>query len=100
MPNIVAAIAIIGPHLEQVGGKRRTVPIATGLVECVRPRIAQNIRHAMPWPLRQGGLQSVIVAEILVRDVIDIRQIRELAEIRSSEILAGGATGSSRTGDL
>src|SRR5438477_7248620 len=94
MPHIGAAIAVIRSHSEQIRGKSSAVPIAARFVQSVSPCIAQNVGHSVPWPLRQRGLKALIVTEILVRDIIDVRQIWELVKVRSSHILARGAAGS------
>src|SRR5437867_1476867 len=100
MPNVVVRVAIIRSHIEQVRGKSGVIPVAAGLVQGMRPGIAQKIRQPMPWALGQGDLQSVIVAEILIRDVIDVGQIREFLEVRSPQVFTRSAARSSRRNDL
>src|SRR6202035_3818531 len=92
----VGAAGVIGSHVEEVGRKGGTVPIATGLVQSVRPRIADQIGEAMPGPLGQGDLQSVVVTDVLVGDIVDAGQIRELSEIGAVEVLASRAGGCGR----
>src|SRR5258708_936900 len=66
----------------------------------MRPGITQEVRQSMPRPLSQGDLHALIVAEILIRDVIDVRQIWKFLEVRSLQVLARGAARGSRSYDL
>src|SRR5262245_12916711 len=100
MPNVIVAVAVIRSHSKQIGWKSCTVPIATRLIQRVRPRVTQNVGHAVPGPLCQRRLQSVVVAEILIRNVIDVGEIWELTEVRPPEVFACRAARSCRTGNL
>src|SRR5438105_11811885 len=66
----------------------------------MRPRVAKKVRQSVPWPLIKGDLHSVIVTEVLVRDVVDRRQVWELPEVRSVQVLARGAAGGRGSDDL
>src|SRR5262245_33084291 len=100
MPDVVVAVAVIRSHAKQIGWENCTVPIAAGLIQRVCPCVAQDVGHAVPWPLRQGRLQPLVIAEILIRNVVDIGEIWELAEVRPPEVFASRAARSCRTGNL
>src|SRR5215472_9417413 len=95
MPNVIVAVAVIRSHSKQIGRKSRAVPIATRLIQGMRPRVTQNVGHAMPGALCQRRLKSVVVAEILVGDVVDVREVWELPEVRPPQVFTRRAARSS-----
>ena len=100
MTDIVVAGAVVRPDVEQVRWKSGAVPITAGLIQSVRPGVAHNVRHTVPRTLGESDLQSVVVTEVLIRNVIDVREIWELAEVRPFEVLARGAARTRRSDDL
>src|SRR5262245_25802216 len=100
MADVVVAVAVIRSYAKQIGGKSCTVPIAARFIQRMCPRVTQDVRHAVPRALGQRRLQSVVVAEVLIRNVVDIGEIWELAEVRPPEVFARRAARSCRTDNL
>src|ERR1700721_1671825 len=69
----------------------------------MRVRVTQHERQAVRLALCQGNLKGIVIGDVVILQVIDIVQIRELRvvrlggnlgrSVRSAAVVAGGSTG-------
>ena len=67
------------------------VPVARRFIQRMRPGVPREEGKSMARALRQCRLQRVVVGKVIVADVCDLAQIRELAEKRPRGLCVGGA---------
>ena len=96
MPHVVFARTVIVSHIERIGRYARSIPVSIGLGQIMSVRVTQQIGESVPWPLSEGCLQGIVGAVILVRNLNDAREVRELAEVGPADVLAGRAYRRSR----